>query len=398
MGRTLRKLCSNLLVQIAIALIMGVVCGLSLPEWGVRCALTFNSLFSQFLVFFIPLLIIGLVTPGIADLGSDAGRMLLITLLLSYFFTILAGLGSFGLSIEILPTFLGASSSTISIGAAKSLSPYFTIEMPAFMNVMSALVFSLILGMGTAYTHARTLQFAINEFKVIVEKVIFHIIVPLLPLYIFGLFVSITRGGQVSYILKSFAGVTALIIVFSLLLLVIQYGLAGMIAKRNPFTLFKEILPALATAFGTQSSAATIPVTLECVRKMKVHEDVADFVVPMCATVQLAGAMVRLVTLAVAVAILYSLDVAMSNYITFIFMLSITAVAAPGVPGGVVMACIGLMQGTLGFNDDMIALMIATSVATEGISTATSVSGDGAVAVIINSIENRLILKKEHKL
>lgn len=394
MGYGIKKILSNLLVQIIIALILGVVCGLWMPEWIARCAMTFNSLFSQFLIFFIPLLIIGLVTPGIADLGSDAGRMLIYTLILSYFFTILAGLGSFGLSVELLPTFLSPHSSGISLGATKPVEPYFTIEIPAFMNVMSALVFSLILGMGTAYTQARTLQKIINEFKVIVEKVIFHIIVPLLPYYIFGLFISITRGGQVATILTSFAGVAAMILAFSVLLLTIQYVMAGAIAKRNPFSLFKKIIPALATAFGTQSSAATIPVTLECVRKMQVHEDVADFVVPMCATVQLAGAMVRLVTLAVAVAILYSLDVPFSSYITFIFMLSITAVAAPGVPGGVVMACIGLMQGTLGFSDEMIALMIATSVATEGISTATSVSGDGAVAVIINAIESRLHRKK----
>lgn len=386
----MKRIKISLLAKIGIAIAGGILCGIIMPDWFTRIALTVNSLFSNFLLFFIPLLIIGLVASGIADLGKDAGRMLGITIVLAYAFTLFAGFGSFFASELILPPILSGDTLEV-IGKSKDeLLPYFSVDMPPIMSVMTALVFAFVLGIGIAYTAAERLRSAVNEFKVIVDKVISGIIIPLLPVYIFGMFLSMTNSGKAFSILKVFIGVGIVVFILSALLLIIQYLIAGAISKKNPLKLFRCMIPAYFIAFGTQSSAATIPITLDGVRKMGVAEDVGSFVVPMCATVHLAGAIVKLIICAIAIAIIYNLDIPIQSFVSFILMLTITVVAAPGIPGGVVMASIGLMQSELGFDSAMIGLMIATSIAMEGISTATSVSGDGAIAVIVDEIEKKI--------
>lgn len=357
----------GLLPKVLLAIALGIVFGLFVPEWFTRIALTFNNIFGNFLNFVIPLLILGLVAPGIADLGSKAGRLLVITAALAYAFTLFSGFGTFFTSFGILPRLLGGTEmSAPGETAATPMQPFFTVEMPPLMGVM-------------------------DDFKLIIERVISKVIIPLLPFYIFGIFLSMTQSGQVSGILGIFLKLIVIIFVMTVVLLLIQFSIAGLVARQNPLKMLRTMMTAYMTALGTQSSAATIPVTLAQTVKIGVRPEVAGFVVPLCATIHLSGSMMKIVACSLAVMMLSGLDVSMGTYSGFILLLGITMIAAPGVPGGAIMAAIGLLESMLGFDENMIGLMIATYIAMDSFGTATNVTGDGAIAVIVNAIDSRMV-------
>ena len=359
----------GLLPKVLLAIALGIVFGLFVPEWFTRIALTFNNIFGNFLNFVIPLLILGLVAPGIADLGSKAGRLLVITAALAYAFTLFSGFGTFFTSFGILPRLLGGTEmSAPGETAATPLQPFFTVEMPPLMGVMTALILAFVLGLGMAYIHSDKLKGMMDDFKLIIERVISKVIIPLLPFYIFGIFLSMTQSGQVSGILGIFLKLIVIIFVMTVVLLLIQFSIAGLVARQNPLKMLRTMMTAYMTALGTQSSAATIPVTLAQTVKIGVRPEVAGFVVPLCATIHLSG---------------------------FILLLGITMIAAPGVPGGAIMAAIGLLESMLGFDENMIGLMIATYIAMDSFGTATNVTGDGAIAVIVNAIDSRMIRREK---
>ena len=368
----------GLLPKVLLAIALGIVFGLFVPEWFTRIALTFNNIFGNFLNFVIPLLILGLVAPGIADLGSKAGRLLVITAALAYAFTLFSGFGTFFTSFGILP-----------------LQPFFTVEMPPLMGVMTALILAFVLGLGMAYIHSDKLKGMMDDFKLIIERVISKVIIPLLPFYIFGIFLSMTQSGQVSGILGIFLKLIVIIFVMTVVLLLIQFSIAGLVARQNPLKMLRTMMTAYMTALGTQSSAATIPVTLAQTVKIGVRPEVAGFVVPLCATIHLSGSMMKIVACSLAVMMLSGLDVSMGTYSGFILLLGITMIAAPGVPGGAIMAAIGLLESMLGFDENMIGLMIATYIAMDSFGTATNVTGDGAIAVIVNAIDSRMIRREK---
>ena len=386
----------GLLPKVLLAIALGIVFGLFVPEWFTRIALTFNNIFGNFLNFVIPLLILGLVAPGIADLGSKAGRLLVITAALAYAFTLFSGFGTFFTSLGVLPRLLGGTEmSAPGETAATPLQPFFTVEMPPLMGVMTALILAFVLGLGMAYIHSDKLKGMMDDFKLIIERVISKVIIPLLPFYIFGIFLSMTQSGQVSGILGIFLKLIVIIFVMTVVLLLIQFSIAGLVARQNPLKMLRTMMTAYMTAIGTQSSAATIPVTLAQTVKIGVRPEVAGFVVPLCATIHLSGSMMKIVACSLAVMMLSGLDVSMGTYSGFILLLGITMIAAPGVPGGAIMAAIGLLESMLGFDENMIGLMIATYIAMDSFGTATNVTGDGAIAVIVNAIDSRMIRREK---
>lgn len=384
----MKKIKVGLLPKIIVAIILGIVCGLFFPDWLVRIFLTINGLFSNFLGFIIPLLILGLVAPGIADLGKGAGRLLLITALLAYGFTLFSGFFTYFAADLSYPWLLGDAGELqpIEASSAVPLVPYFTVMMPPLMDVMTSLVLAFTLGLGMSVINGATLKGAMEDFKDIINKVIVNVIIPLLPLYIFGIFLNISDSGQVSGVLGIFVKIIVLIFFLTIVLLFIQFFIAGTVSKKNPFRLFRNMLPAYMTALGTQSSAATIPVTLEQSIKNGVNRELAAFVIPLCATIHLSGSTMKIVACAMAIMLMSGMPVSFGTMAGFIFMLGIAMVAAPGVPGGAIMAALGLLQSMLGFDETAQGLMIALYIAMDSFGTACNVTGDGAIAVIMDRI------------
>lgn len=377
----------SLLPKVAIAIILGVGCGFFFPEWTTRIFLTFNGIFGNFLNFIVPLLILGLVAPGIADLGRGAGRLLLITAVIAYSFTLFSGFFTFFTCEAIYPLILNTSA-PLSLGdvAALSLKPYFNIEMPQLLGVMSALIAAFTVGLGMSVIDGRNLKGVMDDFKDIIIKVIEGVIIPLLPIYIFGIFLNITTSGEVASVMGVFIKIIVVIFAMTIVILLLQFGIAGFISKQNPLKLLRNMFPAYLTALGTQSSAATIPVTLEQTLKNKVDPNLAGFVIPLCATIHLSGSTMKIVACSMAIMIMSGMGIDFMQYAGFVFMLGIAMVAAPGVPGGAIMAAIGLLQSMLGFDEAAVGLMIALYIAMDSFGTACNVTGDGAIAVIINKI------------
>ena len=382
----MKKMKLGLLPRIIIAIALGIVCGLFFPGWIVRIFLTVNSLFGNFLNFIIPLLILGLVAPGIADLGKGAGRLLLITALLAYGFTLFSGFFTYFTCDLSYPWLLNTSDKLSAV--ADALQPYFTVEMPAVMGVMSALILAFTLGLGMSVIDGNRLKSVMDDFKDIINQVITAVIIPVLPLYIFGIFLNMTNSGQVAGVMNVFLKIIVVIFVMTVVLLFIQFFIAGMVGKKNPLRLFRNMLPAYMTALGTQSSAATIPVTLEQTIRNGVRPDLAGFVIPLCATIHLSGSTMKIVACSMAIMLMSGMEINFAQFAGFIMMLGIAMVAAPGVPGGAIMAALGLLQSMLGFDETAQGLMIALYIAMDSFGTATNVTGDGAIAVIVDRINS----------
>ncbi len=387
----MKKIKINLLVRVLFAILLGILLGGVLPESVIRLFVTFSDLFAAFLSFAVPLIIVGLVTPAIGELGRGAGRLLAITGLLAYGSTLFSGFFSYVSCDFVFPHILSRDAGLFSVDepATMSLAPYFEVPMPPLMDVMTALILSFIIGLGLSYIKGNTLKDSFNDFKDIVTLLIGAVIVPLLPLHIFGIFLNMTACGYVFEIISMFLKVIAVIFVLHVLLLLIQFVAAGTIGKENPWRLLRNMLPAYATALGTQSSAATIPVTLAQTLRNGVHKDIAVFVIPLCATIHLAGSTLKIVACALAVMYMTGSPVSLPQMVGFIFMLGITMVAAPGVPGGAIMAALGLLQSMLGFDETLQALMIALYIAMDSFGTACNVTGDGAIAVVVDRIAGK---------
>ena len=385
----MKKLKIGLLGKILIAIAMGVGIGLVAPAWMVRLFLTFNGIFSQFLGFAIPLIILGLVAPAISDIGKTAGKMLLITVAIAYGSTIFAGLVSYLTGAALFPGMIQSGTSLQEVASATELAPYFTVTIPPLMNVMTALILAFTLGLGLAALEGQTLKNALHDFEQVIIKTIKSAIIPLLPLYIFGIFLNMTHVGQVFSILTVFIKIIGIIFVIHVGILLLQFTIAGGFARKNPFRLLWNMMPAYFTALGTQSSAATIPVTLEQTKKNGVSEDTAGFTVPLCATIHMAGSILKITACALALMIMQGMPYDFGMFFGFICMLGITMVAAPGVPGGAIMASLGLLQSMLGFNEEAQALMIALYIAMDSFGTACNVTGDGAIAIIVDKITGK---------
>lgn len=383
------KIKIGLLGKIVIAIALGIACGLFFPYGLQRVFATFNGLFSNFLGFFVPLLILGLIVPGIANVGKNAGKLLGITLVLAYLFTLFSGFFTWGVCETVYAELLRDATLTNVEQSNNNFVPYFTVDMPPIMSVMSALVAAFVIGIGLTVCGGKSLKKGFNDFYEIIVMTITKVVIPMLPLYIFGIFMSMSANNQIACVLGVFIKLIVLIFIMTAVLLFVQFGIAGIVARKNPFKMLKNMMTAYFTALGTQSSAATIPVTLKQTIKNGVDESIAGFVVPLCATIHLSGSAMKITACALAIASITGLELTAETMIGFIFMLGITMVAAPGVPGGAIMAAIGILQSILGFDETAVALMIALYIAMDSFGTATNVTGDGAIAVIINKIKNK---------
>lgn len=380
----------GLLPKILIAIALGILCSLFFPVWAVRGFLTFNSVFSNFLGMFIPLLIIGLVAPGIGDLGKGAGKLLLITAAIAYLSTILSGFFSYFTCRFTFPALLGDSVKALGdIDMSNSIAPYFNIEMPAFISVTTALVLAFTIGLGLTVLKGNALRGLMIDFKDLVMLVISKMIIPLLPLYIFGIFLQMGAEGHVGAVLGMFIKIILIIFLMHVTVLLLQFLIAGAVSGKNPFKSLVTMLPAYVTALGTQSSAATIPVTLAQAKKLGVRDNIADFTVPLCATIHMSCSILKIVACAYAVSLSVGLPLGFQTYAGFILMLGITMIAAPGVPGGAIMAALGLLASMLGIDGNLQGLILALYIAMDSFGTAGNVTGDGAISLIIDKIAKR---------
>ncbi|MDO5038337.1 dicarboxylate/amino acid:cation symporter [Clostridium sp.] len=378
----------GLIPKLILAIIFGLIFGKFMPENFIRLLATFNSIFGNFLGFIIPLIIIGFIVSGIADLGKSAGKMLGLTTLLAYLSTLLSGLLAFFVASNLFPKFVKESLSFTANNPEHSLlKPLFVVDMPPVMSVTTALLIAFLLGLGIAYIKGRTLYNASLEFQEIIQKVINAIIIPLIPFHILGIFANMTYTGQVQSIFSVFWKVFLIILALHFFVISSQFTIAGALNKKNIFTLMKNQLSGYLTALGTQSSAATIPVNLEVAEKNGVSKGVREFVIPLCATIHLSGSTITLTCCSIAVMLLNGMPFNFPQFFGFIAMLGVTMIAAPGVPGGAVMAALGVLQTNLGFNDAQLALMIALYIAQDSFGTACNVSGDNAIALIVNKFK-----------
>ena len=387
----------GLLPKLIIAIALGLIVGFACQNFGdageliIQIGATYNSIFGNFLNFCIPLIIIGFVVPGIADLGDGAGKTLAATTGVAYLSTIIAGTLAFLVDTALFPSLVHADMFVTDAQNAEetALSGLFTIEMPPIMGVMEALLISFILGLGLTFIKDDTLKVAIKDFSEIITKLVGGVVIPLLPIHVYGIFAKLTYAGTIVELMTSFVKVFVVILILHCVILIFQYTVAGTAAKKNPFGLIKNMIPAYTTAIGTQSSAATIPVTVECTKKNGVTASIAEFVCPLCATIHLSGSTITLTSCSIAVLMMMGEPVTFARMFPFILMLGITMVAAPGVPGGAVMAALGILQSMLGFDETMCGLMIALYIAQDSFGTACNVTGDGAIAVFMDALTNK---------
>ena len=377
----------GLLPKILLAIVLGIIFGQFLPNSIVRIFVTFNGLFGNYLGFVIPLIILGLIAPAISELGVGAGKWLAITTAIAYGSTLFAGFMGYGVSMALLPRILeGKKVIDLANPEDSLLAPYFKVEMPPVMGVMSALILAFLVGVALTTIKGDVIHRALVEFREIVEKVITATIIPLLPIYIFGIFLNMTAAGEVWRVITTFLGVIVMVFALTVILLLIQYSVAGAIAHRNPLTMLKTLMPAYVTALGTSSSAATIPVTLRQTIASGCSEAVASFVIPLCATIHLAGSTLKITCFSLAVMILYGMPIHAGTMVGFSMLLGIMMVAAPGVPGGAIMTATALLTSQLGFNEAQVGLMIATYIAIDSFGTATNVTGDAAIAHVVDTL------------
>ena len=397
-----RKL--GLVPKLIIAIVLGILIGQFLPEGFCRLVVTLSGLFSTFLKFVIPLMILAYVTMGIADLSQGAGKLLLITVAIAYGSTLIAGTASFLVADNLFPSFMSAGVlEQIAATADASLSSYFSISLEPVLDTLSAVALAFVLGLCLSTMRGKelgnSLYNGIGDFSKIIDKVLHTVIIPLLPLYICGTFVDMTKSGKTFAILSILWKVFLVVIIMHLICIAIQFCIAGAVSKKNPLTLIKNQIPGYTTALGTQSSAATIPVNLQCAEADGVCEQIRNFVVPLCANIHMAGSMITITACATAVCLMNQLPISLSTVVPFIMTLGIAMVASPGAPGGSIMTALPFLYMIFGAeagdpNGPICAIMVALYITQDSFGTACNVSGDNAIGVIVDTIYHKFIVKE----
>lgn len=391
----LKNIKLGLFPKVVIAIALGAILGLFLPDVFVRIFKTFNVLFAQLLKFSVPLLVLGLVTPAIANLGRGAGKMLIFVIAISYISTVGGAMFSFGCANELFPHYLSVGELSAESLSEKVFEPYFSLKIPPVCDMMTAIVLSFVVGLGVIFTKAQSVKVWFEEFGEIVKFTIEKAIIPLLPIYIFTMICEMSAKGVIDVVLGTGLKVIGTGVVLSIVYLVVQYFIACAIARKNPFKCLYNILPAYLTGFSICSSAAVIPVTTKCTLKSGVREDVANFVIPLCSNTHMCGSTIKLVTTTTAVAYMFGVDIPVALFVNFALMQAIAAVSSPGVMGGVLMASVGLLESILGFSPEMTALLMAIYLALDGYGPACNVSGDGAIAIVVDRIFGKKKEKQE---
>ena len=386
----------GLLIRLIIGIIAGTIIGLSGGWLGIadsagfiaviRAFATFTSLFSTFLSFMIPLIIIAFVTVGMAELGKKANRLFLLTLGLAYGTTVASGFITFFIGRVTLPSLIQPI--TGDVLESNAFEPLFTIEVEPLFGVMTALVLAFVLGIGMANLQGNSMLNVFRDLQKIVSGVLARIIIPLIPVHIAGLFAGIAAEGRLFATIKMFASLFVIILILQVLYIFSQFGLASIVCRKNHIKSMKNIIPAYFTALGTQSSASTIPIAPNCAYNNNVSRDVADFVIPLCATINLNGDTICLTLGSMGIMLASGMEPTLALFAPFIMMLGVTMVAAPGVPGGGVMSALGLITSMLGFTEPMQQLIIALHFSQDSFGTATNVTGDQAIALIVDKVDH----------
>lgn len=398
----IKKVNLGLVPKLLLAILLGVIFGqLSfIPTVLMRIPVTFSNLFSSLLAFIIPLMIIGFIVKGISDLTEGAGKLLGLATVISYGSTILGGLVAYFVASAIFPLFISAQGQTDVQEAGAGLTTLFEIPLEPMLDVTAAIAFSFIMGMSISWLKSQnkgeTLYHVFDEFNLIIVKVLNTAIIPLLPFFIFGNFVSLSFSGEVFEILSIFWRVFLIVIVLHLTLITLWFTVAGLYRRKNPIELLKNQIPGYFTAIGTQSSAATIPINLECARKNGVSRKIREFMIPLCATIHLLGSMVTIVSCVYAVLTLYGMPVNLGMMTSFIATLGIAMVAAPGAPGGAIMSALPFLT-IVGIDPTGILgnLLITLYLTQDSFGTAANVSCDNAITLVVEKLYFKYIAKEE---
>lgn len=391
----------GLVPRLIIAIILGILIGQFLPAPIIQVFVTFAGIFSNFLKFIVPLMIVGFVVKGIADLTQGAGKLLGITTGLSYFSTVLAGSGAYFVAFYLFPNFMDSNTmSTIINPENNQLNPFFEIAIPPFIDVTSAIIFAFIMGLCISSMRGKQLGDAtyniFSEFSEIIVKVLKVVIIPFLPLFILGTFANMTYSGEVYAIMSVLWKVFLVVLSLHLVYMFVLFIIAGVVSKKNPFVLMKNQIPGYLTAIGTQSSAAAIPVNLKCAEKNGTTKQISEFVIPLCSTIHMAGSIITITCCVTAVLMMFNMPFNFSTMFPLILALGIAMVASPGAPGGSIMAALPFLT-IVGINPEssLASLLIALYITQDSFGTAANVSGDNAIAVIVDTIYKKFILKEE---
>lgn len=373
-----------IIAHVLVAMLMGVLTGLFMPSWFVRIFVTFNAFFGQFIGFLVPLIILALVTAAIANTEQNAGKMLTSTLIIVFASTIFSGLYTYGVGEAVLPFFIEKDvTMALEPTVVGEYAPFFIMQLPPALDVMTALVLALMLGLGIRASSATGLKKGISELQDVVMLSIERALIPLLPTYIYGIFLHMSATGEVVDLLKDFVLVLLIVVALQLSWALLLYIMAGISIRKNPFALLWNMMPACLFAFGTSSSAATIPITLKRVKKIVSNEDTASFVVPLCANLHIPGLNIHVVLCAMALMIATGMEINLMTFIAFVLMLAMTCVAAPGIPGGSV-AVLPVLASVLGFSPELQAICLSLCIAMDAPITAVNVLCDGAVAIMVD--------------
>ena len=396
----------GLLPKLLIAIVVGILVGQFLPDWFGRIIVTASGIFSNFLKFIIPLMIVAYVTKGIADLKGGAGKLLLITVAIAYGSTLIFGSASYLVSSSLFPSFMSEGAlEQIAAASGSGLTPYFSINIPPLLDTLSAVTLAFVLGLCLSVLRDRgsisdTLYNCVQDLSGIIDQVLAVVIIPLLPLYICGTFADMTKSGKTFAILGILWKVFLVVIIMHLVCIAIQFTVAGAVSHKNVFTLIKNQIPGYTTAVGTQSSAATIPVNLKCAEKDGICPQISNFVVPLCANIHMAGSMITIVACATAVCLMNQIPISLATVVPFIMMLGVAMVASPGAPGGSIMTALPFLYMIFGKelgdpNGPICALMVALYITQDSFGTACNVSGDNAIGVVVDTIYKKFIAKGE---
>lgn len=373
----------NIIVKILIGILVGILIGSYASMGIIRTLSSVGFVLSQYIKFAIPLLVLAFVTKGVADFGGQASRGLLLGLTLAYTSTILACLLGFTIGGLLLPRMNIVPGS---VSQAISIVPFLKIEIPPVMSIMTALVLSIIVGLGITWTGKKTLAAALDEFHTIVNTFMRKGVIPLFPYFVASVFMELTAKGQLIPTAKAFMKVLVVIIPVQWLWLLILYLAAGAYAKKNPFPVLKTMLPAYLTACGTMSSAATLPVELECAHKVPfLKKETVNFCIPLFNITHLCGAAMAITMSAMTVSVLTQGQIpTLGSFLPFILLLGFIEVAAVGVPGGSVTAALGILESVLAFDQTGLGLMVALFMIQDSFGTAANVTGDAALTMIVN--------------
>ncbi|MBR5806930.1 MAG: dicarboxylate/amino acid:cation symporter [Oscillospiraceae bacterium] len=399
-----KKFKMGLIPKLIIAIIVGILIGLYMPEFVARAVVTLSGFFSTFLKFVVPLMILAYVTMGIADLSQGAGKLLIITVALSYASTLIAGSSSYLVASTLFPSFMSPQAlDQIAATSGVSVSPYFSISIPPLLDTLSAVVLAFVMGLCLSTMRGKeigdSLYNVMSDFSKIIDKTLHTAIIPLLPLYICGTFVDMTRSGKTFAILGILWKVFLVVIAMHIICIVLQFVTAGFVSGKNPVQLLKNQIPGYTTALGTQSSAATIPVNLQCAETHGISEEIRNFVVPLCANIHMAGSMITITACATAVCLMNQLPISLATVIPFIMTLGVAMVASPGAPGGSIMTALPFLYMIFGTvagdpNGPICAIMVALYITQDSFGTACNVCGDNAIGIIVDTIYKKKIKNK----